>query len=80
MVLNDSVAQQHVSKPAWSVKLKFFPHPSLTTESVAGRVAPVFILASLMFNFVVILMSLVRQREGNGQTSHVEYLFAFVKC
>lgn len=43
----------------WSVRIKDFPHPSLSTESVAGRVAPVFILASLMFNFVVLLSALV---------------------
>ncbi len=37
-----------------------FPHPSLEAESTVGRVAPVFVLASLMLNFVVVLGDLVR--------------------
>ena len=43
----------------WRVRFKFFPHPSLTSASVAGQIAPVFILASLMFNFVMALTSVV---------------------
>lgn len=43
----------------WRVRFKFFPHPSLTSASVAGQIAPVFILASLMFNFVMALSSVV---------------------
>ena len=50
----------------WNVRIKYFPHPSLTSQSIAGQVAPVFILASLMFNFVVVLSSMVSTSGGGG--------------
>lgn len=43
----------------WRVSLKAFPHPALETQSAVGQIAPGFVLASLMFNFVVMLMGLV---------------------
>jgi hypothetical protein len=49
------------------IQIKDFPHPSLTTESVAGRVSPVFILASLMFNLVVLLTAVVRAGREPGK-------------
>jgi hypothetical protein len=45
------------------VSIKNFPHPSLETESTIGRVAPVFIMASLMFNVVLLLQNVVRGLE-----------------
>ncbi len=45
---------------SWRVAIRQFPHPSLETESTIGRVAPVFIMASLMFNVVMLLQNVVR--------------------
>jgi hypothetical protein len=60
----------------WRVRFKFFPHPSLTSASVAGQIAPVFILASLMFNFVMALTSVVSCLDrAKGGTPCIPYSF-----
>jgi hypothetical protein len=47
----------------WDVSLQAFPSPPLATVSAVGRIAPVFILASLMFNFNLLLASVARCLE-----------------
>jgi hypothetical protein len=47
----------------YKVAVRNFPHPSLTTSSPVGRVAPVFILASLMFNVVLLIQTVVSERR-----------------
>ena len=46
------------------MSLQAFPSPPLATVSAVGRIAPVFILASLMFNFNLLLASVARCLEA----------------
>lgn len=55
----------------WSVNYRDFPHPVLTQESTVGRVAPVFILASLTFNFVMLLTNVVKEKESGVRQAMV---------
>ncbi|KAJ9513686.1 hypothetical protein QJQ45_015439, partial [Haematococcus lacustris] len=41
----------------FNVAIRDFPHPSLSVSSAVGRIAPVFLLASLMFNVVLLMQS-----------------------
>ncbi len=43
----------------FSIAVRDFPHPSLSATSIVGRIAPVFLLASLMVNVVLLIQSLV---------------------
>ena len=55
-----------LSSPKAQIKIfvQKFPHPSLSTTSVSGSVLPVFILASIMINFVCLLNDLVSEKES----------------
>ncbi|KAL6763370.1 hypothetical protein V8C86DRAFT_3085516 [Haematococcus lacustris] len=48
----------------FNVAIRDFPHPSLSVSSAVGRIAPVFLLASLMFNVVLLMQSVVSERES----------------
>ncbi|KAG2491877.1 hypothetical protein HYH03_009829 [Edaphochlamys debaryana] len=48
----------------WSVSLADFPHPSLATASAVGRFAPTFLLAATVVNCIVLLTSMVTERES----------------
>jgi hypothetical protein len=47
----------------YKVAIRNFAHPSLATSSPVGRVAPVFILASLMFNVVLLMQTVVSHTQ-----------------
>lgn len=44
----------------WNVGLTPFPHPASNAPSVQASVTPTLIVASLIFNVVVLLQSVVR--------------------
>lgn len=56
------LAVSRIAEPnlPWRVSFQNFPHPPAASQSAAGRIAPVFILASLMFNFNLLLAAVVR--------------------
>ncbi|KAK9805624.1 hypothetical protein WJX72_008643 [[Myrmecia] bisecta] len=48
---------------AWSVAIRKFPHPVLTTGSVVGQVIGPFLFAANMFAFVLVISGVVGERE-----------------
>ncbi|KAL3149709.1 hypothetical protein ABBQ38_013538 [Trebouxia sp. C0009 RCD-2024] len=52
------------SKLAWDVSYTSFAHPASQSASVVGNIAPTFLFASAMFNFVLLLHNLVTEKES----------------
>eukprot|EP00887_Chlorella_sp_A99_P004461 scaffold30.g4461.t1 len=48
----------------WEVALATFPHPAAQSPSVVGLVAPTFLFASIMFQFVLLVHDLVHEKES----------------
>lgn len=55
----------NASTPAvWDVGIQIFAHPATVLQSLVGRIAPTFLFASSMFNFVLVLYSIVAEKES----------------
>lgn len=65
-----SLAGQSLSD--WTVRLKGFPHPALSTNSIVGQVIGPFLFAASMFSYVpvVSLSSPHLGSTGHPQTGH----------
>lgn len=48
----------------WDVKFTQFAHPASHSDSIMSTIAPTFLLASAMFNFVILLNNLVYEKES----------------
>lgn len=48
---------------SWNVKFSEFAHPNIETFSAVGTVGPTFLLAAIMFGFVVQMSNLVGEKE-----------------
>ncbi|KAL3145133.1 hypothetical protein ABBQ38_001737 [Trebouxia sp. C0009 RCD-2024] len=56
-----SLAGQALSD--WTVRLKAFPHPSLSTSNIVGQVIGPFLFAASMFSFVPVISGVVGEQE-----------------
>ncbi|KFM28559.1 ABC transporter A family member 2 [Auxenochlorella protothecoides] len=60
------LVRRAVSNPdlEWSPALTQFPHPAAKSPSMIGTIAPTFLFASIMFQFVLLLHDVVHEEES----------------